>query len=247
MSKLWRKFRKTGIEQPVLPEAPTGTIISFAGTAPPGGWLTLSNAAFGSISYAGPYLYDDYPELGEIVGWWQRAAETGDSNVYLAAPVMKNRVVIGAYDTAYGVTGPGAVQIDSFSGLNRTYKDYAQGWRDGKASVTLEPYEAAVNTHTHPLGRSHSHGTKNIPNDVTLNQSHQVARSAVTIRYQGQNDETLRSVGAGGNLWTLGGAKHNLSVSSSTINYAFYGHEAAATAAHGNVQPYIDMEYLIKT
>lgn len=248
MKGIWRKFRKSGIEQSILPEAPIGTVTAFAGSAIPAGWLDMTKGDPANPAYAGPYLADDYLELYNLLGSY-----TVSGTLYVAVPAIKNRVVLGAYDTEYGVTGPGTATVTSGSvGQYLSYKDYAQGDSGGDDSIRLESYEAAVSAHTHPLGRSHSHGTKTIPNNTlaAFSQAHEVYRSANTIYYDTSSNETIRSLSGNSNVWTTGGAKHNLAVNSSTIDYGFEGYESDADAApggnHSNLQPYVDMYYIIK-
>lgn len=248
MKPLWRKFRKSGVEQSILPEAPIATVIAFAGTAIPAGWLDMTTADPANTLYAGPYLVEDYWDLYNLIGSY-----TVSGTDYVAVPAIKQRTIIGAYDTAYGVTGPGATTVTTT--YAETIKDPAQGDYGGTETVTLEtdtsgdPYnygadsESPVRAHTHPLGRSHSHGTVS-PNA----HSHTAKNSFPVVNNNGSPNVTSRRSMNGFPQfgWTIGGSTHNLSVNSATITYNFYYDYVAASQAHNNVQPYTALKYIIK-
>lgn len=128
---MWKRFRQTGEQKPILPAVPTGTICAFAGlkTRIPGGWLDLT---------AGPYFASEYEALALLFGV---------NGAYVALPTISDRAVVGVTATEdVGVTG-GVSTVSALtaaqSGL-RNHSDHSMGMSHNHGSKSLSG-------HTHKL------------------------------------------------------------------------------------------------
>ena len=226
--------------------APTGTIVAYGGSAAPSGWLICDGTAYATATY---------PALSAALsGAYDTSAGQASPGVgNFRVPILKSRIP---------------------AGLNVSDADFnTLGGSGGQSSVTLTNLQTGVAAHTHAVsgtgstdfqnaahnhaftttsGGSHSHSL-DVENGTTTH-SHAVV-SADTVA---GTPSSGSSVSAISNIVNSAGS-HSHSGPTATEN-ATHAHNvtsisataaapatASAAQAHTNLQPYLVVNYIIKT
>ena len=138
-SNIWRRFRSTGEEQPIGTQPPTGTIVAFAGTTIPGGWIQVTSTQLAAT----------YPALATLYG-------TSGSNV--ALPVMTDqRVMMGGTSSIFTTGGLDSATLSAAESGVRETDAYG-----GHGHDVNTPYDA---DHSHSITQAtnHVHATYILP------------------------------------------------------------------------------------
>jgi Phage Tail Collar Domain len=231
MSKLWKKFRKTGEEQNILPPAPTGAVTAFAGSVIPGGWLNLAG---------GPYYASDYEALALVIGVVQPA------NQYLQLPSVNGKAPVG-----------------DFENLDTSLATPLYARSGGTLLATpLTSAQSGVRAHSHQMGNTHNHS-------IGGASSHQhLLYTRATASYYAEPTYQIISNFPTGYAFATSQTPRPPSFSSSTSTYNLtlasaktdativsYQGDAGNAAqsiynygdSHANVQPSLQLTYIIKT
>ena len=206
---MWKRFRQTGEEKPILPAVPTGTICAFAGlkTRIPGGWLDLT---------AGPYFASEYEALALLFGV---------NGAYVALPTISDRAVVGVTATEdVGVTG-GVSTVSALtaaqSGL-RNHSDHSMGMSHNHGSKSLSG-------HTHKLYYNNVNafvGTG--PQDGVV--------TVLTVSNLGQNP-----------TYSSGDSGYGITLDSNSTDATIDDYVSDAAETHTNLQPSLEMLFIVKT
>lgn len=203
---------------------PTGVVNPFAGSAAPSGWLLCEGQAVSRTTYSALFAV-----LGTTYG-------VGDGSTTFTLPNMKGRVPVG---------------LDSA----QTEFD-ARGETGGAKTHTLTTAEMPVHTHTQ---NSHSHGTGSHGHSASTGTAYAVGgitvaggagTSKTADHVTGFSASATSSIANGGTDIPAGNHAHSVSVSSSgTIisDATAVNQNAGSGGAHNNLQPYIVLNYIIKT
>lgn len=142
-------FFRSGQRRPhtVLPP-PTGTIVAFAGSSVPGGWLLCDGTAVSQTTYAALYAIFGANRFGT------------DSGGNFALPDFRQRAPMG-YGT--GDQGSGAVGgTGRILPLGSSMTNRALGTAYGSASMTLTASQATIGDHPHTVTEAnHTHTLAN--------------------------------------------------------------------------------------
>lgn len=198
----------------------TGSIVMFAGSSAPSGWLICDGSAVSRSSY---------PELFEVI---QTTYGAGDGSTTFNLPDLKGRVLVGpSPDIALHSTG-------------------------GEEAHSLSSGE--IPTHSHTVG---THGHTNGITVTTPNLSHSVTQAAFTYN----KPNMTRVIGTGtGNTYaaflstvdaervtdaSIGDhAETDCTVTGSISDCSNFDTETEGEGnGHSNMQPFITMNYIIKT
>ena len=221
---------------------PSGSIMQYAGTAAPTGWILCDGSAVSTTTYA--TLYGVIGSAFNTSGG-QSAPAAGTFRV----PLLTGRVPVGrdASNVAFDVLGE--TGGSSTSVASHTHTDGTLATASAAANITLN---GGNHSHTGSSGNagSHSH-TIQYSQGPSATHSHSIA-DRVAAGPNNQNytaDLSLLStapdhshsvtVAAGGTGHSLSDANHSHDVTGSTG-------AASAEATNGNLQPYIVVNYIIK-
>lgn len=224
---MWKFFTSSGIEKVEdQPETPAGLITSFAGASAPTGWLLcqgqeLSRATYAKLDAA----------LGQVYGAYTNGSNAA-GNTHFRLPDVRGRAVVSRNaGLGDGGTGTGAV-----SGTAITERGLGE-W-GGSEDVTLSGAETALLSHSHATTSSHTH-TITDNHQHTLGYSLPGSESANgTVVYKSSNG-TGRSTNASSGGYSVTAATSGITSSNST--------SAAASTSHSNTQPFLVLNFIIKT
>ena len=253
---------------------PTGTIVPYAGSSEPSGWLFCNGQQVASSSALGTVLSTTFNTGGETAG-----------NVRV--PDLRGRTVIAA-DTmsAGGVT----------SAAGRVTSNNTLGSSSGSQTHTLT--EAELRAHTHTINHDHAAKTSGAGSSHfhTANHGHGHTISASgggdhfhneisVVTNSQQSDHYIKRIGGAGSNWDFysgattrfdaayyprvhsSGSSHSHTMSGSvtdnngvtTSNESSHTHSVdldaftgtsgstGSSSAHNNMQPYLVLMYIIKT
>lgn len=225
--------------------APTGSIMQYAGSSAPAGWLLCNGTAYATAAY--PALF---AVIGSAYNTSAGQASPGAGN--FRVPILQGRVPVGldvgqASFNALGNTG-GANQHTLTTSEMPSH------------THTQDAHNHSQNGHGHTVpDHSHTAGTSNdgshdheIPSRTTTSTSHSHVTSlrvASAPSPSNTNDFT----------YTLANGLHSHTLTTNTVSLSANTNTAtnvATTAtnqntgggsAHNNLQPYIVVNYIIKT
>jgi microcystin-dependent protein len=131
---------------------PTGSIMSFAGSSAPTGYLLCDGAAISRSTYS------------TLFGVLATTYGSGDGSSTFNIPDLRGRVIAGQDDM-------GGASANRLTGLTGGVDGDVLGGSGGAESVTLTAAESGLPAHTHGTGMRlsdsvHSNGTGNTPSTV---------------------------------------------------------------------------------
>lgn len=197
---------------------PAGTIVQWPGATAPANWLLADGSAISRTTYASLFA-----AIGVQYG-------SGDGTTTFNLPNLKGRVAVGldSSQTEFNVLGEVG----------------------GAKTHTLT--ESEMPTHTH-IQNSHNH-TFSGTTDGGGSHEHQINVSGTQLRYL--NTNAAQSTGLGGLAGIAGGADNLRATAVGNHTHTYSGTTSSTTAtnqstggggAHNNLQPYIVLNYIIKT
>lgn len=224
---------------------PSGSIMQYAGTAAPTGWILCDGSAVSTTTYAALYAV-----IGTAfnTSGGQSAPSAGTFRV----PLLTGRVPVGrdASNAAFDVLGE--TGGSSTSVAPHTHTDGTLATASAAANITLNggshshtgstnggegAHNHTINTSSTPNTTAHQHS---ISDRLPLGASTQ---SALQNTFTTNNDFSAHTHGFttadAGTGHTLTDANHSHDVTGSTG-------AASAEATNGNLQPYIVVNYIIK-
>lgn len=257
---------------------PSGSVMAFAGTTAPTGWLLCDGTA---------YPQTTYPALFTAIGnaYATSGGQTAPASGLFRVPIMTGRVAVGrdASQTEFdvlGETGGAKASVaphthtishdHSIAHDHAAFDTTSAGTHTHGISVSVDVI--ATGDHTHDDGTlsfdhahymdakttsstSHTHtGTQTVAAGMTggdvdiLTQFTNPGGSGST----GTNGNHDHGVTASGSSDTTGSSHaHNIDVppfaGTSGATSAANSGDASASAASGNLQPYLTLNYIIKT
>lgn len=221
---------------------PSGSIMQYAGTAAPTGWILCDGSAVSTTTYAALYAV-----IGTAfnTSGGQSAPSAGTFRV----PLLTGRVPVGrdASNAAFDVLGETGGSATSVA--PHTHTDGTLATASAAANITLN---GGSHSHTGSSGNagSHSHTIQysqngssthfhSISDRVAAGANNQNFTTDVSVMSTAPDHAHSITVNAGGTGHTLTDANHSHDVTGSTGS-------ASAEATNGNLQPYIVVNYIIK-
>jgi len=243
---------------------PSGMVTPFAGSSAPSGWLLCDGSAVSRTTYAtlfgvvsttygvgdGSTTFN-LPNLqGEVPAGRQPATSLGTATISIATPAVVTDTGHGLADgqliyfTTTGALPTGVVANTRYYVRNATVNTF---------NISATPTGAAINTSgtqsgTHTLFSADfadlgfSSGSVNETLTIAQTASHTHAPGALT-RFHGGNTSTSRTrfaAGTSGGFAFQSGTQSDLAESATTA-------ATGGGVAHNNLQPYIVLNYIIKT
>lgn len=251
----------------VGPVGPSGTIIVFAGTGTPSGWLLCDGSSV---------LRNDYPALFAAIGTTYGAAD----GTHFTLPNLKGKIPVGqdAGQTEFDVLGEtggekthvltsGELAGHTHTSAAHTHANQAHNHIQDAHNHTQNAHDHTSAGHTHSTP-AHAHALSTVLATVVAagsgtsdNGGGSVAQGGATGRFTHTISGSTASDGAS----TSGSTTPGNVGSSTPTNQATTATNQATTApdtlsttpgatgstgsgtAHNNLQPYVVMNYLIKT
>jgi microcystin-dependent protein len=228
--------------------APTGTIVAFGGTSAPSGWLLCDGSEYAIATYSAlsAVLGTAYNTSGSLP-----APAAGNFRV----PILKGRVPVGL--------DSGQTEFD------------ALGETSGQKAVTLTAAESGVASHTHNVSATGTSGNNSVSHTHTFTTSssgsHQHSLDIVGTNTTSHlhfnatdtdyvaGEPSVSQTGAGSKTGPVNSNGSHTHTGTTASNSANHTHSltvtgsataptlAPATQAHDNLQPYIVVNYIIKT
>ena len=197
---------------------PAGTIVQWPGATAPANWLLADGSAVSRTTYASLFA-----AIGVQYG-------SGDGTTTFNLPNLKGRVAVGLDSSQ-----------TEFNTLGET---------GGAKTHTLT--ESELPSHTH-IQNAHNH-TFSGTTDGGGSHDHQINVSGTQLRYL--NTNAAQSTGLGGLAGIAGGADNLRATAVGNHTHTYSGTTSSSTStnqstggggAHNNLQPYIVLNYIIKT
>ncbi len=209
--------------------APTGSIMQFAGSSTPTGWLTCDGSEVAIATYTA--LYNILTATGTVFPFGANTNGSGGAgSTHFLLPNFKGRVPVGrdAADVSFDVLGEtGGAKTHTLTTAEIPAHTH-----------TVSQNDAGSHTHTILGDGSHDH---DVPTRTTTNTSHthiEGDRAAGAPSPSNLND-TIDSLTAthGHTTSDPGNHSHSVSITSS----------GGSGGSHNNLQPYIVINYIVKT
>lgn len=230
------------------PGLPTGAITQYAGPTAPSGWLVCNGNAVSRTTYA---------SLWNVIGTTYGA---GDGVNTFNLPNLKGNVPVGLNpdDTAFDALGEtGGAKTHTLTTSEMPSHTHTQN----SHNHTQDSHNHTQNSHNHTQD-AHSHGTTQSSHSHSQYVTANPNSGGSGIRFDYDSDSTGLSAYPQG--INTGGATANITISNATAtnqaatatNIATTATNQATTAtnqntggggAHNNLQPYLVLNYIIKT
>lgn len=197
---------------------PSGSLTAFAGATAPTGWLICDGSVVSQATYASLYA---------VVGGTYNTGGEGAGNFRL--PNMKGRVIVGrdASDSDFNVLGE----------------------TGGAKTHTLTEAQMPVHDHT---GSAFSNGSHNHSGSISGgSHSHPMSTGAALSLGAGNSlfaNSGNPPVTSAGNTGTSSSHSHTLTINTDgSHSHSLSIDTAGSGGAHNNLQPYIALNWIIKT
>lgn len=206
--------------------APAGSVVPFAGTTAPAGWLLCHGQAISRETYSSLFA-----AIGTTYG-------AGDGSTTFNLPDLRGRVAAGKDDMGGSAAGRLTAAV---SGVPN---GATLGAAAGAQSHTLAAAESGMPAHGHTASSSFSSGVAQSAGAHTHTYQYS------TLNDNGGGTPSFNSLGtqnnvSSGPVSSAGAHTHTVTGSVSTaVNNAA---AVNASQAHNNVQPTIVLNYIIKT
>jgi microcystin-dependent protein len=212
---------------------PSGMLTMTAASAAPSGWMLCNGTAISRTTYA-----DLFAAIGTTYG-------VGNGSTTFNLPDLRGRVPVG--------TDSGQTEFD------------ALGETGGTKSVILTSAQSGVPAHSHPnslngtttfAANGHTHGAGGLLAAIGATNGDAQRIGYLAAGINGPGSSTYSNSGVIGGLVIGGGFNHYTYIfgstdgnsSSASVGITNANNTAAdAASAHTNLQPYISMNYIIKT
>ncbi len=199
-------------------DMPSGSIIVYAGSSAPTGFLFCDGSAISRSTYSA------------LFGILSTTYGVGDGSSTFNIPDIRGRVIAGKEASASLLTS-------ALGGLNGN----TLGNTGGAQGITLTSAQSGVPAHTHGLTmNAHNHSFTGSPHNHNfthgLDNFHDISGSTPSGNFGGGQTKATENATAGG---TIGNTTSTGTIANNST--------ANASAAHANVQPTIILNYCIKT
>ena len=218
---------------------PAGVVQQYAGTTAPAGYLLCNGASFSSVTYG---------DLATVVG--DTYGTHSGTTYYL--PDLRTRIAVGqaASGTFATLGATGGAETHTLTTAQLALHSHPMG------SVTATATGSAVSItggdHSHPISDpTHAHGPLS-PNNFFVVQKSSGNGYSVSTNYTGSSEGgNVTGTAASGTGITVNSAghSHTLTVTQPTITPTVAANtgNTGSGSAHNNLQPYIVLNYIIKT
>lgn len=231
-----------GNVQGPLGVGPTGTVTMFAGASAPTGWLICDGSAISRTTYA-----DLFTAIGTTYG-------AGDGSTTFNLPNLKGRVPVGqdAAQTEFDVLGEtGGAKTHTLAATEMPVHTHVQN---------AHTHIQNSHTHTEP---SHTHTQPGHAHTSALGDGFQTYQAGVVSRGRVQLNTTTTNPYVIGAASSVDGVNYggypsttatnngttptNDAATATSQNATAVNQNAGSGAAHNNLQPYVVMQYIIKS
>lgn len=246
------------------PLIPVGTVVSFAGSSAPEGWLLCNGEAVSRTGYA---------------NLWATISTTygsGDGSTTFNVPNALGRTIVGAGSgaglTTRSLSATGGAESVTLTGAQSGTSAHDHGNTIGATTGTVSADHAhnanhghtassgdQSATHNHYLG-SHSHSYKTAATATAGTNRAILTGTGSGATTGGINDETIAAAGYtysnnGGHTHPITVDGNNFNTGGITVNHTHAvtiaggvstATEANATSSHENMMPFLVLNYIIK-
>lgn len=233
-----KKMKTTPVAAGAAASDPAGTVVAYAGTTlPASGWLLCDGQAVSRSTYSALFT-----AVGTKYG-------AGNGVTTFNVPNLLGRVLVGVDASSTVVTSGGANALAKVSGTENEILSLAQIPSHGHTITD----GAGSHTHTTDAQGTHSHGGATVAGGGAHTHTLPFTGSA---SYGGGGSPMTSSSNGVVMLTGSGGSAHNHGISADGNHahnvYAAGAHNHTVNAnggggAHNNMQPYMALNYIIKT
>lgn len=200
---------------------PTGSIVPFAGTAVPNGWVMCDGSTYDGTSVT-------YKALWNVIG-----STYGGTESSFRVPSLGNRVPVGRDSTS--------VRSSSFTQLS--------AWL-GSTGVTLSSTTTGVLSHSHSVDESavHTHSPSWSTHYHTIAYINASTNPPYSPAVGKGDGNTINNWDAGSS-YNLTAASTNVTLNAGSIGEFTISNSTAisnASSAHSNIAPQLALHYIIK-
>lgn len=218
-------------------ETPAGVITPFGGSSAPSGWLLCDGSSFSS---------DSYPDLAAVLG--DTYGVHSGTTYYL--PNLKGRIPVGrdSGQTEFDVLGElGGAKTHTLTEAEMPSHTHTQN----SHNHTQNSHNHTQNSHSHGIGGADNF-TPTFPvadvSEVRLSAQQAYPGTGSSFKYMGTTDVTPTSVTNGVRTTDTDSATAtNVATTATNVATTATNQDTGGDGAHNNLQPYITLNYIIKT
>lgn len=213
--------------------APSGSITQYGGSSAPTGWMLCDGSQVAIASFTA--LYNVLTSSGTVFPFGANTNGSGAAgSTHFRLPNFKGRVPVGLDSTQ--------TEFDAMGEIGGAKTHPLTVAQLPAHTHTVTQIDAGGHTHTVNPAGDHTHDVPSRSSSSTANHSHGGVRLAESPS-TGTTNGTIATVSAGSHGHTMsdpGNHSHSVSVSGG-------GNGSSSGDAHNNLQPYITINYIIKT